>query len=115
MVGENIVFKDCNGIETKMAILIAAPYCPIATLDIAKIVSKTVSTASSTVSTIEVKKFGVAKPIHSRRSYSLSFCRLTLVSLRKKTYKLTSVQNMILSNNAIETEMMLRKKRRTGN
>src|SRR5947209_19348924 len=107
MVGENIVLKDCKGIETKMAIRIAAPYCPIATLVIAKIASNTVSTESNTVSTIEVKKFGIAKPIHSRRSYARALCWLILLSLRKKKYKLTSVQNMILSNKAMATEVML--------
>ena len=107
MVGENMVLKDCKGIETKMAILIAAPYCPIATLEIAKIASNTVSTESRTVSTIEVKKFGIAKPIHSRRSYSRSRCWLMLLSLRKKKYKLTIVHTMMLSNNAMATEVML--------
>src|SRR5579859_2556741 len=54
IVGENIVLKDCKGIEIKIAMRMAAPYCPIATLEIANTANNTVSTESSTVSTIEV-------------------------------------------------------------
>ena len=70
-----------------MAILIAAPYCPIATLEIAKTASNTVSTASSTVSTIEDKKFGIAKPIHSCRSYSRALLLTDAAKFAKKEIK----------------------------
>src|SRR5947209_242378 len=83
MVGANIALIEACGISIKLLILMAAAYCPSAVFEIAKYASNRVSTDSSTVSTIEVKKFGAAKPNQSRSSYASDSSFIVAAALRK--------------------------------
>src|SRR5579884_665681 len=115
IVGANMALNETCGITIKALILTAAAYRPNATFEIAKYASSMVSIDCSNVSMIEVKKFGAAKPNHSRSSYISERSFATLLTLRKKKKKLSEVAMIALITVAIMIAFKLWKSSKATN